>query len=172
MFEKRSQILKSKKDEEFEDVNDLSRTSNLTLSEAKNSSNKLFETFDSTLEDIRNTEITVGREFDYDNPIKLKSSDSQSTTAKEANNIYFYMSDPCKISKVSGIQFITERYLSKAKEFKRRSSHGNEDRPSELSRTHQSSLEETKETADLDEVEKQLKKLKFEKHMLMLLLGS
>ena len=168
MFEKRSEILKNKTEEEFEEVNNLSRSANLTLLEARNSSNKLFETFDSTLEDIRNTEITVGRKFDYEKPIKMKSNDSQSNTAKEANNIYFYMSDPCKISKVSGIQFITERYLTKAKEFRRRSSLGNEDISIGQSDSHQSNLEETKQPEVINEEDKQLDKLRFEKHILML----
>jgi hypothetical protein len=93
MFEKRSESLLSQENEKEEDSEEVieENQSNPTLLDAKNSNNKLFESMDSTIEDIRNTDITSGKKFDY--LTKQGSNIEIPKRSKEAHNIYFYIAD-------------------------------------------------------------------------------
>ena len=127
----------------------------------------------STLEDLRHTEITSGKKFDY-----YEEKDMIETYAQkgpnETSNIYFYMTDVGKIKKISGIQFITDRYLRKSKEYYNNSMVTTDTQPSSQFsfEEHQSRSEESKDYVEETESEKEIRKLKFEKYILLLLLGS
>jgi hypothetical protein len=164
MFEKRSESLLSQENEKEEDSEEVieENQSNPTLLDAKNSNNKLFESMDSTIEDIRNTDITSGKKFDY--LTKQGSNIEIPKRSKEAHNIYFYIADVWKVKKVSGVQFITDRYMKASKDLLRQST------PSTDTQQPQSSREESKGPEE-DKPNVQLQKLKFEKYILLLLLG-
>lgn len=117
---------------------------------------------DSTIEDIRNSDITSGKKFDY--MTKQGSNIEIPKGSKEAHNIYFYIADVWKVKRVSGIQFVTDRYMKASKGILHRS------KSSEGFQQHQSSHEDSK-NPDESESNDQLQKLKFEKYILLLLLG-
>lgn len=156
--------------DEPEETN-LSRT-NHTLLGGKHK-NKLFQTMNSTFEEIRNTEIVSGKLFDYketkENALQFKKK-----STKGIWNIYFYMSEVCKIKKASGIQFISDRYLNKSKDYYKSTimDANNEDEEIFTFEEHQSKMEETKDVGDEGDQDKEIRKLKFEKYILLFLLGS
>jgi hypothetical protein len=91
---------------------------------------------------------------------------------RSAWNIYFYMSELTKIKKTSGIQFITDRYLKRCKKNSSSvPSNDHEDNEFQFEE-HQAKLEESKEEESEKDSSQELTKLKFEKYILLLLLGS
>ncbi|CAI2372473.1 unnamed protein product [Moneuplotes crassus] len=93
-------------------------------------------------------------------------------TAKGVYDIYFYLADNKKYQKANGIQFITDRFIKKYKEYVKNFK-PIEDQSEANPQSHIPPFEENKESFT-EELEKdiEIKKMKFEKFMLLLLLGS
>jgi hypothetical protein len=102
----------------------------------------------------------------------LTNYKSSKKVTRSAWNIYFYMSELTKIKKTSGIQFITDRYLKRCKKNSSTiPSNDHEDNEFQFEE-HQARLEETREEESKQDSNQELTKMKFEKYILLLLLGS
>lgn len=112
MFEKRLENLQSLEEDngEGEDSPDLYEERspfNRTLIETGKKKSNLIKTFGTDAGVM--TTSNLMEPFNDFTPTKK--------VTRGAWNIYFYMSELTKIKKTSGIQFITDRYLKKSKEF-------------------------------------------------------
>lgn len=148
----------------------LSKTTRVGL-DSKYTKNKLFQTMNSSMEDMLNSELISGKKFDYKETETTEPRPQAATSG--IWNIYFYMSEETKIKKTTGIQFITDRYLARSKEFYKSTIQSQSvDEDYFKFEEHQSQVEESKDTTPEDETDRELKRLKFEKYILLILLGS
>lgn len=122
-----------------------------------NHTDKLLKTMSSEMTDIQN-----------EDPL---NKDITTKSAKSIWNIYFYMGEIKKIHKANGIQFITDRFIKKFKEYTKILESTDEE---ENNMSLRKSIFEESKNSYSEEINSdiEVKKMKFEKFMLLLLLGS
>jgi len=157
MFEKRIDFLKTLDEEELKIEKD-----EFEFFDEKDNKNdhidQLLKTMGPEMSDVQSTDPLDKEIF---NP-----------TAKSIWNIYFYIGDIKKIEKANGIQFINDRFIKKFKEYTKFLKHNNEEVEINLN-LRNSILEESKSSYSEDiNNDIEVKKMKFEKFMLLLLFGS
>ena len=162
MFEKRVESLKLQEDEtnnsyeeDKEEVEFLEDREN----DKNNHTDKLLKTMSSEMSDVQA----------YD-PLN-KSKNNSNKMADCIWNIYLYMGEMKKVKKASGIQFITDRFIKKFKEYHKVYGQ-NYDQSDGSFMLRKSIFEESKMYSDEINNNIEVKKMKFEKFMLLLLLGS